>query len=116
MKNQEMFDEIWDRVVVQKIGPSYDKDTELCMYRGPDGNKCFAGVFIPDNLYNPEMERRKIDLLIERIPELSSIFEEKNFARDLQNAHDNTPIFGFTDRCRKKLKIIAEVYHLKIPE
>lgn len=28
----------------------------LCMYRGPNGMKCAAGVLIPDNEYNPSME------------------------------------------------------------
>lgn len=32
----------------------------FCAYRSPNGNKCAVGVFIPDDLYVPEMEGRGV--------------------------------------------------------
>lgn len=35
--------------------PSMGEDG-ICMYRGPDGKKCAAGVLIPDEEYESQME------------------------------------------------------------
>jgi hypothetical protein len=38
--------------------------TNNCMYRGPDGMKCAAGVLIPDEEYNPHLERKNWTTLV----------------------------------------------------
>lgn len=30
--------------------------TDICLYRGPEGRKCAAGILIPDSKYRPEFE------------------------------------------------------------
>lgn len=41
-----------------------------CVYRGPNGNKCAAGCFIPDKDYDPVFDRSgglRVDLLPDKI-------------------------------------------------
>lgn len=35
-------------------------DGGICLYRGPNGLKCWAGILIPDEEYVPEMEHMSI--------------------------------------------------------
>lgn len=46
-------------------GRSVDIYKNICLYRGPEGKKCIVGLFIPDNLYKPELEGKSLKLHIE---------------------------------------------------
>ena len=53
--------EILDKVVhhLKTDGrPSYRYDNKCvhCLYRGPEGARCFVGILIPDEAYSPELE------------------------------------------------------------
>lgn len=47
--------EAWESAVRDDEGREF-----ICVYRSPEGRKCAAGVLIPDNLYNPAFEGRKV--------------------------------------------------------
>lgn len=60
---QQMFDHVLFALRKQGIASvfiddSFDDDSfEQCVYRDPTGNKCAAGHLIPDELYDPRMDR-----------------------------------------------------------
>ena len=51
---QGWFDKIWEHAGLRQ--PSYLKGDELCAYRGANGAKCFVGVLIPDDKYDPNWD------------------------------------------------------------
>lgn len=58
MKEQEIFDFAVQGIFKQG-GPSYIRYHATfvgCRYRGLNGRKCIVGLFLPDDLYFPEME------------------------------------------------------------
>lgn len=65
--------------------PSVDPDSTRCLYRAPDGSKCAAGHWLPDELYTPRMENRSIFSLSLNfhIPRAAA-----SLLSDLQAAHD----------------------------
>lgn len=62
-----------------------------CRYRGDHERRCVVGVFIPDNLYRPEMEGKPADVLWNIFSPLRSVlpFEFDNLM-DLQEYHDRS--------------------------
>lgn len=62
-----------------------------CAYRGPEGTMCAAGVHIPDELYDPEMEGATLDLLLVHFPQLEECFPDFELAFELQRIHDCVP-------------------------
>lgn len=76
-------------------------DPVMCAYRGRGGLKCAVGILIPDEEYNPIIERKPIDSLhysaSENIgPTLQKIMKDVGieFLRALQSLHDD----GLSDR------------------
>src|SRR5690606_38139587 len=58
-----------------------------CYYRGPDGQKCAAGVLIPDEKYSKIFEGRTVEDVFELLGwELTT--NEEHFLFDVQYAHD----------------------------
>jgi len=85
-----------------------------CLYRGPDGKKCAAGLLIPDELYNPKMEGAVAsttltpDLLpehmtmydidrIQAIHDNSSVSDEWNHKAFVQKLNNNSSFSSLTD-------------------
>ena len=147
MKNQQEMQEIFDTVyrhfIIEKQRFSFETQAsgefEACRYRGPNGEKCAVGLFLPDDEYNPEMENAQLRTLIltdepNRIspslvalcggPDHTFVDINPNFKLldALQQAHDraasSVPQEG-ADRCRQDFEIsltrIARQYHLTIP-
>lgn len=85
MNAQEIFDTVLTGL--RKQGKASMADGE-CMYRGDSGMKCAAGMFIPDDVYEPEMEHNSVGLLIEKHPVLEYLTPYKHLLDDLQTAHD----------------------------
>ncbi len=72
-----------------------DDETVLCLYRNPEGKKCVVGMFIPDNQYNPIMERENVVSIINSFPHIMNFLPlHKEAMRDLQSIHDaeNDPV------------------------
>ena len=67
-------------------------DGQRCMYRAEDGNKCAAGVFIPDELYTLDMDRahlNAIDYIMKTQSKLRSLMPlDTDGMRALQELHD----------------------------
>lgn len=62
-----------------------------CLYRGPKGKKCAAGLFIPDKLYNESMETNTISILIDKFPKLERFMPLNQEAMGfLQGSHDSS--------------------------
>lgn len=55
-----------------------------CLYRGPKGKKCALGLFIPDDLYNKNMEFGGIDIV--NLRKFFPLGVEGCY--ELQNVHD----------------------------
>lgn len=53
MDKQQIFNTVAQNLLIQN---ECSWNGEICLYRGPNGLKCAAGVLIPDELYQPEME------------------------------------------------------------
>ena len=86
-----------------------------CCYRGPDGKKCAAGLWIKDEFYDPEIEGEVIHQAICIAAAIESGVPDDciRLLRALQRAHDGTyngPNFGFDflTECRD----VAEKYGL----
>lgn len=77
---------------------------EKCLYRGPEGTKCFVGALIPDELYHPRLESHGVfsndvrQVLTEAgvIPEAFGVGDPSfsnidaiGFLREIQLIHDN---------------------------
>jgi hypothetical protein len=64
---------------------------DSCLYRDGNGNKCFAGAFIPDSQYDPKFEGGPIceDYISSEVSEiLYYLGYDLNFVRELQTIHD----------------------------
>jgi len=94
MTPQEVFDTVVAharaqgcKALVEVRDEDGETDTQ-CVYRGPDGTRCFVGALIPDNVYHSDMEGKSADTLMRRglIPSLDELTGE--FVRQLQLIHD----------------------------
>lgn len=64
---QDYFDIAWDWCVVQKQPPAWDDVKQICLYRGPNGERCFIGAAIPDDKYDPHFEKEPLGVVIEHL-------------------------------------------------
>lgn len=85
--------------------------SEKCFYRGPDDKKCAAGLFIPDELYDDQMDLMEknganIDVVVRKFLEVEDLMPLKvgefmSPMRRFQLAHDrlddNEDMEGQTD-------------------
>ncbi len=107
---QEVFDIVY-RHLMKQMRKCTDDGTEVgtCMYRGLEGMKCAAGVLIPDDNYDSEMENCTWMRLVheKKVPE----DHHKLIAR-LQRVHDVV----FIDKWEATLQDLAAEHQLKVPE
>jgi hypothetical protein len=106
-------------VAYAEANPTKCKDSNgTCAFRDRQGNKCFIGVLIPDEIYTEDLERLRlpkiVKLLIERevlVPEF--FFEDgQRFLSNLQAIHD----FSAPNLWRYELKDFAQIYSLEFPQ
>ena len=78
----------------------------LCKYRGPNGRKCFAGVLIPDEVYQSRFEEKCWSTLVltENFPKEHAVLIFR-----LQGVHDSE----IPDEWDAKLAEVAEAFGLK---
>lgn len=116
MTKQEIFNVVWERAKDKRKA----WDNGLCMYRMPLGNgeslKCFAGVLIPDDMYDPNMERATAHPLMSMYPELKPYLipsdGKAGFIRSLQGIHDDFRV----EEWDGMLRMFAENDFLTVPE
>lgn len=100
--------EIFDRVLAharqqgRKSGHLDDSGRFQCLYRSPEGLKCFAGIFISDTEYTKTYEGKKWDR-----PKVFPKYH-KMFIRTLQTIHDNFNV----DQWEEKLEQFAKARKL----
>ena len=113
MTRQEVFDKVYTHFVTEGNPPSMDG--QECLYRGPNGLKCAAGLFIPDELYLESMEERLPSELfhgyyeegdnLNEVAPMATHWKKMDlrFLRDLQIAHDSAGREGHTLMWNDKL-------------
>jgi hypothetical protein len=83
--------EIFDTVVahLRKQNEVSVDDVGVCKYRSDDGLKCAVGCLIDDDHYEPSMEGKTVEILIELglLPE--HLKPHKNLLIELQTIHDH---------------------------
>ena len=109
MTDQEIFDAVWKGAKAQGFARSM-RDEDLCVYRAPNGLKCYAGLLIPDEVYDPGIEGGDAVWAFGRlglqVANIDLVFR-------LQVAHDNA--FDEEDH-EHNLRTIAQEQCLTIPE
>lgn len=111
---QEIFDRICDHAVTQN-SVSSDEDGG-CLYRHPDGRRCFVGVLISDEAYDPSIERRDVttDAVADAL-QASGIdvrYWTKQRLRDLQGIHDSHEPSDWP----AELRLFGEINGLAVPQ
>lgn len=102
MTRQEAFDKVVAHARGMKRKSQRDKprDGNVCLYRGPHGNKCFVGALFPDERYTDELEGEAPDSLVEYgIVDMSYV--DTGFLCDLQNVHDRAPLNEWEEGLRE---------------
>lgn len=90
MQKQTMFNRVWNHFIVRGNPRSVDPDlANECLYRGPNGAKCAAGLFISDKRYDPEIEKAPISDHEMKVYLSRGAAKQVVFLRELQEAHDN---------------------------
>lgn len=97
---QEIFNEVYHRLFKQGE-PSIEGG--MCLYRGPNNNRCAVGWLIPDEYYRGDFEGQNVkDIAEEELEEghplKTFLLENSGFLLELQKAHDDvTPEYDFED-------------------
>jgi hypothetical protein len=90
-----------------------------CLYRGPKGAKCFIGIMIPDDAYDPTWDKpagamAAPDLRIEKIiPDIPALDDLQRIHDDSDNWYGNGGSFSSTGW--GKLKLWAKQNSLDYP-
>lgn len=128
MTKQDMFDKVWDHFITKNAPfsavPLGNGEglviSYKCRYRGDNGAKCAAGLFIDDEHYDPDFENSGVGDVFVQEALMNSGFpiDLIPFLRELQNAHDGA--FRVTDTENKenlnsRLREIAKTHQLEIP-
>ena len=86
-----------------------------CMYRGPNGLKCYVGHLIADEHYTERMEGCYVTTLVRagyaELQDLDTIL-----LRNLQGAHDRTLRLSGADEFEKRVREIFSAFSLEYPE
>lgn len=122
LSKQEVFDKVVEHALTQKqqARGKAGGQMEICMYRTPEGLKCFIGALIPDEEYTPELEGREVDQLLSSdrfgltvLPIVGVDREEAvKFYLELQRIHDERK----PEQWPELLRGVARQYELSIPE
>lgn len=115
MTHQEIFDKAWLGLKAQGFKRAWDESHQQCVYRAPDGLRCAIGHCIPDEVYDPEMEKLgAINGLLGEFT-LGGIFYgvDVYWLIRLQACHDDCD--GAQDM-EEALRFFAAAWQLTIPE
>lgn len=96
-----------------KQGKRSVDENENCLYRGPAGLRCAAGIHIPNTLYNCNMEHTNIkDLVTHDYPDLQGRFPSLDLAAELQMLHDSPGNWDDEGFKFEEAAVIAKHYDL----
>lgn len=73
---------------------AFNSETRTCVYRTAEGKACFVGLLIPDENYDPSLERDGVKHVMLYAPLLTQLHAEDGpaaygFALELQGVHDS---------------------------
>lgn len=113
--SQHVFDFVVNHLLIQNEMSTYSPngDVVICQYRGSNNLSCAVGCLISDEEYDPDLEERTIDEIIETNPNFQFLnVTEFNSTRqlisDLQDVHDDALVFNWS----KDLEELAAYYKL----
>jgi hypothetical protein len=92
MTNQEVYDTVKAHLIKQNAKSRHEVIGEgTCLYRDFEGRKCAAGIFIPYDKYTPEMEGKRVTVLVqEKLFNFDGI--DLDLLSSLQRVHDNDDV------------------------
>lgn len=108
MTPQEVFDKVAKHLLTQNAESILGNG---CAYRGTHGRMCAVGCLIPDELYDPKMERKNVMHVASKFPEVKQCgITEENMPllAKLQQIHDLDP----TSVWRQELAKVAQRFKL----
>lgn len=132
LSNQEAFDRVWNRFVVEKAPKSIEGG--VCVYRGADDKRCAFGLMLPEKLYRREFEGMSAATVLgdnDPSDQMNSIGELAHLQReirrhfeyvshrlllDLQSAHDNASVTENRSTIADDLRAVAKRWNLNVPE
>jgi hypothetical protein len=120
MDKQEIFDQVVAHARRQgkksELPPPASMVNPRSRYFGPDGLKCFLGIFIQPNEYHREWETMDIMMVLNdyRCPQsltirLAPVSNTPQFLEDLQNIHDRQEVEDW----ERSFQSVAKAYNLK---
>ena len=116
--NQSAFDAVVKHSRTQK-SKSMSPDGSNCLYRGPEGNKCWIGCLIPDNVFAEVIARypaanTALVSAVVNMPAAKELFAdvELHLLYKLQRTHDRESMLDW----EHYLKKWAVEYGLTMPE
>lgn len=119
LTRQEVFDKVYSYFLFED--KPFSIEYNVCLYRGPNGEKCAFGIFIPDDLYHGGLEGRPANIILEKFaPELNLNPEDGQFFSELQKCHDYAALLPAEYVYKKgplrfSLELLASKYNLEIP-
>lgn len=117
MTKQEVFNKVWNHIIAQGT-PSLD-DRGYCSYRGPNGLKCAAGIFLTDE-QAIELDQGDAgwgEACYVIFPELEVLPVE--LINELQGVHDTASGLNdedFIKSFKRNATCVAVLHNLTVPE
>lgn len=111
MNAQEIFEAVVNHMITMghRAGYTTEEGKFICRYRTNHGDKCVAGMFIPDELYQESMEGLSIVHVLLDTPELPKwMHEHRVLLGRLQLIHDRE----WWDRIEQGFRAVAEDFGL----
>lgn len=115
---QEVFTKTYNFIMEQ--GPSFEAGE--CVYRGPYGVKCAAGMWISDEDYKPDFEGTTASFhpVVRLLPPIAGLTREQAgvFFDSLQIAHDTAATESyrpFSEGYKEWMEKLAEQFELEMP-
>jgi hypothetical protein len=109
---QEIYDYVCDFLIKQGKQSLLPVKGLKCAYRGPDGTKCAAGCIIPDDYYDPYMEKKSIHEVADRFPLPEYIRKNMDLINSLQKCHDDPNTWMNENKLKNRLSRIGINYLL----
>jgi hypothetical protein len=99
LTSQEIFNKVATHLLKQgkrSVYPTEDGEKGVfCAYRSPEGLSCAVGCLIPDELYDPRFEDRRVGQLPQKVLRACGVDpanpEQMSLLSHLQGIHDSEP-------------------------
>lgn len=118
MTKQEVFNKVWNHIITQGE-PSVD-ELGNCVYRGPFGLKCAAGIFLT-NKQAEKLDEKDGGIWFKAVQMFPKLEKFPNMLiMQLQECHDYSSSIKdndkFVEEFKSKAKKVAEKHNLTVPK